>query len=63
VGNYAAFFEHPAYPDVVVKVYAPGRLGLAQEVAVYERLGTSIRPFLNLMPAGRIILSSSGWMV
>ncbi len=38
-GNYAAVFEHPAYPDVVVKVYAPGRFGLAQEVAVYERLG------------------------
>lgn len=38
-GNYAAVFYHPNYPDCVVKVYAPGRPGLEQEVEVYRRLG------------------------
>lgn len=39
-GNYAAVFYHPDYPDVVVKLYAPGRPGLAEEVEVYRRLGS-----------------------
>jgi hypothetical protein len=38
-GNYAAVFVHPRWPEWVVKVYAPGRPGLADEVQVYERLG------------------------
>ncbi|MBD1917461.1 MULTISPECIES: serine/threonine protein kinase [Cyanophyceae] len=38
-GNYAAVFMHPAYPDQVVKVYAPGRPGIEAEVEVYRRLG------------------------
>lgn len=38
-GNYAAVFYHPDYPEQVVKVYAPGRPGLAEEVEVYRRLG------------------------
>lgn len=38
-GNYAAVFAHPDYPDQVVKVYAPGRPGLDDEVEVYRRLG------------------------
>ncbi|GAB4238854.1 MAG: serine/threonine protein kinase [Elainellaceae cyanobacterium] len=39
-GNYAAVFYHPHYPDQVVKVYAPGRPGLEEEVEVYRRLGS-----------------------
>ncbi|MCM1982429.1 serine/threonine protein kinase [Lyngbya confervoides] len=39
-GNYAAVFAHPDYPQQVVKVYAPGRLGWEQEVEVYRRLGS-----------------------
>jgi hypothetical protein len=38
-GNYAAVFLHPQYPQQVVKVYAPGRPGWANEVAVYQQLG------------------------
>lgn len=39
-GNYAAVFCHPGHPDLVAKVYAPGRPGLAEEEAeVYRRLG------------------------
>lgn len=38
-GNYAAVFGHPDYPDVVVKLYAPGRPGWEQEVEVYRKLG------------------------
>ena len=38
-GNYAAVLAHPSHPDVVVKVYAPGRPGLEAEVEVYRRLG------------------------
>jgi len=40
-GNYAAVFGHPDYPEVVVKLYAPGRPGWEQEVNVYRKLGTS----------------------
>lgn len=39
VGNYAAVFYHPNYPDQVVKLYAPGRPGFEEEVEVYRRLG------------------------
>lgn len=38
-GNYAAVFEHPDYPEQVVKVYAPGRPGIEEEAEVYRRLG------------------------
>lgn len=38
-GNYAAVFYHADYCDLVVKVYAPGRLGWSQELEVYRRLG------------------------
>jgi hypothetical protein len=38
-GNYAAVLVHPAYPELVVKVYAPGRPGLQAEREVYRRLG------------------------
>ncbi len=39
-GNYAAVFCHPDYPDLVVKIYAPGRPGFEEEVEVYRRLGS-----------------------
>lgn len=38
-GNYAAVFYHSVFPDLVVKVYAPDRPGLPDEVEVYRRLG------------------------
>ena len=38
-GNYAAVFVCPEYPDFVVKIYASGRSGWAEEVQVYEQLG------------------------
>lgn len=38
-GNYAAVFEHPDYPEQVVKVYAPGRPGIEDEIEVYQRIG------------------------
>ncbi|MEL6326038.1 MAG: serine/threonine protein kinase [Cyanobacteria bacterium J06626_23] len=38
-GNYAAVFTHPDYPEQVVKVYAPGRPGIEDEIEVYRRLG------------------------
>jgi hypothetical protein len=38
-GNYAAVFIHPDYPNVVLKLYAPGRPGWEQEVQVYQNLG------------------------
>lgn len=38
-GNYAAVFYHSAYPDLVVKIYAPGKEGWTEEVEVYRRLG------------------------
>jgi hypothetical protein len=38
-GNYAAVLCHPEVPDQVVKVYAPGRPGLKEEIEVYRRLG------------------------
>ncbi|WP_281890869.1 serine/threonine protein kinase [Paenibacillus sp. YYML68] len=39
VGNYAAVFVHPSWPEWVVKVYAPGRPGVEEEQEVYRRLG------------------------
>lgn len=39
-GNYAGVFNHPDYQDLVVKIYAPGRLGWSEEVEVYRRLGS-----------------------
>lgn len=39
VGNYAAVFSHPKFPDLVVKIYAPGRPGIEEEILVYQRLG------------------------
>lgn len=38
-GNYAGVFAHPDYPDVVVKLYAPGRPGIENEKEVYKKLG------------------------
>ena len=38
-GNYAAVVHHPRHPELVVKVYAPGRTGLADEAEVYRRIG------------------------
>lgn len=38
-GNYAAVVTHPDYPEVVVKIYAPGRPGHLEEVKVYRHLG------------------------
>lgn len=38
-GNYAAVFSHPSDRDRVVKIYAPGRPGIAAEAEVYRRLG------------------------
>ncbi len=39
-GNYAAVMHHPHHPELVVKVYAPGRGGLAEEAEVYRRIGS-----------------------
>ncbi|MGM3308104.1 serine/threonine protein kinase [Anabaena sp. WFMT] len=39
-GNYAAVVYHPEYPDLVVKIYAPGRPGFEEELEVYSRLGS-----------------------
>ena len=38
-GNYAGVFYHADYDDLVVKIYAPGRLGWSEELEVYRRLG------------------------
>lgn len=38
-GNYTVVLAHPSSPDLVVKVYAPGRPGLKEEAEVYRRLG------------------------
>ena len=40
MGNYAAVMIHPDMNDFVVKVYAPGRPGIEEEVEVYRRLGS-----------------------
>ncbi|MCM0592818.1 MAG: serine/threonine protein kinase [Gloeotrichia echinulata IR180] len=38
-GNYAVVVYHSDYPNLVVKIYAPGRPGFEEEVEVYRRLG------------------------
>lgn len=38
-GNFAAVLYHPDHPELVVKVYAPGRPGFEAESEVYRRLG------------------------
>ncbi|MEM7591402.1 MAG: serine/threonine protein kinase [Cyanobacteria bacterium P01_A01_bin.83] len=38
-GNYAAVFYHSTYPNLVVKIYAPGKEGWSEEAEVYRRLG------------------------
>ncbi|MBD2868304.1 serine/threonine-protein kinase [Paenibacillus arenilitoris] len=38
-GNYAGVFAHRDYPDIAVKVYAPGREGWESEREVYRRIG------------------------
>ncbi|MDO3411349.1 serine/threonine protein kinase [Saccharibacillus sp. CPCC 101409] len=52
-GNYAAVFEHGALPGKVVKVYAPGRPGWAEECGVYEKLGP--HPAYSVMYAAGIL--------
>ncbi len=37
-GNYAGVFYHSDYGDLVVKIYATGRLGWEEELEVYRRL-------------------------
>ena len=39
-GNYAGVFYHSDYDNLVVKIYAPGRLGWEEELEVYRRLGS-----------------------
>jgi hypothetical protein len=39
-GNYAAVLCHPDYSNLVIKIYAPGRPGLEEELEVYQRLGS-----------------------
>ena len=39
-GNYAGVFYHSDYDHLVVKVYAPKRLGWEEELEVYRRLGS-----------------------
>jgi hypothetical protein len=40
VGNYAAVFSHPNYPEKVVKIYAQGKEGFTEEKEVYQLLGS-----------------------
>lgn len=55
-GNYAAVLVHPAHPELVVKVYAPGRPGVEAEREVYRRLGHH--------PAySECLHSGDGWLV
>ena len=39
-GNYAGVFYHSEYDNLVVKVYAPKKLGWEEELEVYRRLGS-----------------------
>jgi hypothetical protein len=55
-GNYAAVLAHPDWPEWVVKVYGPGRPGLADEIKVYARLGE--HPGF-----GRLIGQGEGYLV
>ena len=38
VGNYAAALTHPDFSEYVVKIYAPGRPGIKEEVEAYEKI-------------------------
>lgn len=38
VGNYAAGLSHPDFPEYVVKIYAPGRPGIKEEIAAYNKI-------------------------
>lgn len=38
VGNYAAGLTHPDFPEYVVKIYAPGRPGIKEEIEVYSKI-------------------------
>lgn len=38
VGNYAAGLTHPKFPEYVIKIYAPGRPGIVEEVEVYNKI-------------------------
>lgn len=38
VGNYAAGLIHPDFPEYVVKIYAPGRPGIEEEIEVYSKI-------------------------
>lgn len=39
-GNYAAVFNHPDFPEWVVKIYARNRTGFVEEAEVYQRIGS-----------------------
>ncbi|WP_010278389.1 serine/threonine-protein kinase [Paenibacillus senegalensis] len=39
-GNFAAVFTHPDFDSFAIKVYAKGRPGLRDEIAVYRKLGS-----------------------
>ncbi len=54
-GNYAAVLYHPTYPNQVVKIYAPGHVGLTEELEVYRRLG-SHPAFSECLDAGEEFL-------
>lgn len=40
VGNYAAGIVHPDFSEYVIKIYAPGRPGIEDEIEVYKKMGT-----------------------
>ncbi|NEZ75115.1 serine/threonine protein kinase [Clostridium botulinum] len=38
-GNYAGVFTHPDFDNLAIKIYAPGRGGLKEEIEVYKAIG------------------------
>lgn len=38
-GNYASVLCHPDFPEFAIKIYAKGKLGIKEEIEVYEKLG------------------------
>lgn len=38
-GNYAGVFTHPDFNDLAIKIYAPARCGLKEEIEVYNTIG------------------------
>lgn len=38
-GNYASVLYHPNFPEFAVKIYAKGKLGIEEEIEVYNKLG------------------------